>query len=94
MQINEASQFSRDFCVKWDRSCFVNAYSFIKRRPELRTRYNQRITYQRAKQEDPKVIKQWFETVREAIQEHSIHKDDIWNFDETGFAMGLCTTSK
>ena len=33
-------------------------------------------------------------TVYEAIQEHGIHEDDIWNFDETGFAMGLCTTSK
>jgi hypothetical protein len=70
------------------------AYSFIKRRPELRARYNRRITYQRAKQEDPKVIKQWFKTVHGAIQEHGIHEDDIWNFDETGFAMGLCTTSK
>ena len=29
-----------------------------------------------------------------AIQEHGIHEDDIWNFDETGFAMGFCTTSK
>jgi hypothetical protein len=70
------------------------AYSFTKRRPEIQTRYNRRITYQRAKQEDPKVIKQWFATVREAIQEHGIHDDDIWNFDETGFAMGLCSTSK
>jgi hypothetical protein len=32
-------------------------YTFTKRCPELRTRYNQRITYQRAKQEDLKVIK-------------------------------------
>ncbi|ODM14306.1 hypothetical protein SI65_10303 [Aspergillus cristatus] len=70
------------------------AYSFTRRRRELRTRYNQRITYQRAKQEDPKVIRQWFETVHKAIEEHGIHEDDIWNFDETGFAMGLCTTSK
>ena len=70
------------------------AYSFTRRRPELSTRYNRRITYQMAKQEDPKVLKQWFETVRKAIQEHGIHEDDIWNFDETGFAMGLCTTSK
>lgn len=70
------------------------AYSFTKRRPEIRSRYNRRITYQRAKQEDPKVIRQWFETVCKAIQEHGIHEDDIWNFDETGFAMGLCTTSK
>ena len=67
---------------------------FVKHHPALRTRYNQRITYQRAKQEDPRVIKQWFETVHAAIQEHGIHEDDIWNFDETGFAMGLCTTFK
>lgn len=32
-------------------------------------------------------MKQWFETVHEAIQEHGIHKDDMWNFDETDFAM-------
>lgn len=70
------------------------AYKFVKRHPALCTRYNRRIAYQRAKQEDPKVINQWFATVREAIQEHGIHEDDIWNFDETGFAMGLCTTSK
>jgi hypothetical protein len=70
------------------------ASSFVKHRPELRARYNRRITYQRAKQENPKVIKQWFKAVYEAIQEHGVHEDDIWNFDETGFAMGLCTTSK
>ena len=33
------------------------ASSFIKRCPKLRIRYNWRITYQRAKQEDPKVLK-------------------------------------
>jgi hypothetical protein len=70
------------------------AYKFVKRHPALCTRYNRRIIYQRAKQEDPRVIKQWFITVHEAIQEYGIHEDDIWNFDETGFAMGLCTTSK
>jgi len=70
------------------------ASTFVKRHPELRTRYNRRISYQRAKQEDPRVIKEWLDTVNAAIQEHGIHEDDIWNFDETGFAMGLCTTSK
>jgi hypothetical protein len=69
-------------------------YKFVKRHPELRTRYTRRITYQRAKQEDPKVIKPWFETVRATIQEHGIHEDNIWNFDETGFAIGVCSTSK
>jgi hypothetical protein len=27
--------------------------------------------------------------VHATIQEYGIHEDDIWNFDETGFAMGL-----
>jgi hypothetical protein len=70
------------------------AHKFIKRHPALRTRYNRRISYQRVKQEDPRVINQWFETVHATIQEHGIYDDDIWNFDETGFAMGLCSTSK
>lgn len=70
------------------------ASTFVKRHPQLRTRFNRRISYQRAKQEDPKIIKQRLNMVLEAIQEHSIHEDDIWNFDETGFAMGLYTTSK
>jgi hypothetical protein len=70
------------------------ASTFIKRHPEVKTRFNRRIAYQRAKQEDPKIIREWFTMVAEAIQEHGIHTDDIWNFDETGFAMGLCTTSK
>lgn len=33
------------------------------------------------------VIKDWLDTVYAAIQEHRIHKDDIWDFDGTGFAM-------
>ena len=70
------------------------ASTFIKCHSEVRTRYNRRISYQRAKQEDPRIIKQWLDTVFETIQKHGIHEDDIWNFDETGFAMGLCTTSK
>jgi hypothetical protein len=73
--------------VKW-------ASTFINRHPEIKSRFNRRISYERAKQEDPKIIREWLKTVYEAIQEHGIHEDDIWNFDETGFAMGLCTTSK
>jgi hypothetical protein len=43
------------------------AYKFVKHHPELCTRYNRRISYQRARQEDPNIIKQWFKTVCEAI---------------------------
>ena len=45
--------------------------------------------YQKAKQKDPMIIQSWLDTVYGAIQEHGIHEDDVWNFDETGFAMPL-----
>jgi hypothetical protein len=32
--------------------------------------------------------------VHATIQEHGIHENDIWIFDETGFTMGLCSTAK
>ena len=40
------------------------AHRFVKRQPELRTRYTRRYDYQRAKCEDPKVISEWFALIR------------------------------
>lgn len=70
------------------------ASNFVKRHSEIQTRYNRQISYKRAKQENPNIIISWLDTVQAAIQEYGIHEDDIWNFDETSFAMGLCSTSK
>ncbi|CAK39711.1 transposase Tan1-Aspergillus niger [Aspergillus niger] len=70
------------------------AYSFVKRHESLRTRFARRLNYQRAKMEDPEVIKDWFKRVQEVIQEYGISSDDIYNFDETGFAMGMIATYK
>ena len=53
------------------------ASTFIKCHPEVQTHYNQHILYQQAKQEDPRVINQWLDTVYEAIQKHGIYEDDI-----------------
>jgi hypothetical protein len=36
----------------------------------------------------------WFELVRRTIDENGIQPEDIYNFDETGFAMGLISTAK
>ncbi|KAG2000736.1 hypothetical protein GB937_010888, partial [Aspergillus fischeri] len=83
------------FCVEWHRLYFVNVPKMLLQSLEL-TRppplLNTVLNYVQD------IIKglhtSWFKAVHEAIQEHSIHEDDIWNFDETGFIMGLCTTSK
>jgi hypothetical protein len=68
--------------------------NFIKRRDELRTRFSRRYDYQRALNEDPKVIKEWFLMVQRTIEENGIQPEDIYNFDKTGFAIGLISAQK
>ena len=69
------------------------ASSFINRRPELRTRFQRKYDYQRAKCEDPVIIRGWFELVYNTIVKYGIAESDIYNFDETGFMMGVISTA-
>jgi hypothetical protein len=69
-------------------------YNLVQRRSELKSRYSRRYNYERAKCEDPKIIEEYFDRVQEAILQYGILPEDIFNFDETGFAMGLCATAK
>jgi hypothetical protein len=39
------------------------------------------------------VIRSWFELVRNTITKYGIHDVDIYNFDETGFMMGVISTA-
>ncbi|EEA25964.1 hypothetical protein TMatcc_005785 [Talaromyces marneffei ATCC 18224] len=68
--------------------------NLIKRRPEIDSKFARKYNYERAKCEDPKIIQEHFDRVRAAISEYGILPEDIYNFDETGFAMGLCATAK
>ncbi|KAJ3535681.1 hypothetical protein NM208_g7040 [Fusarium decemcellulare] len=65
------------------------AHNFVKRQPELKTRLFRKYDYQRAKCEDPAIIRNWFTLVANTIAKYGIRSDDIWNFDETGFMMGI-----
>jgi hypothetical protein len=69
------------------------ASNFVKRQPQLRTRFTRPYDYQRALCEDPKVIEDWFRLVRNTITKYGIVDSDIWNFDETGFLMGQITST-
>ncbi|EED11600.1 conserved hypothetical protein [Talaromyces stipitatus ATCC 10500] len=69
-------------------------YNLIRRRPEIESKFSRKYNYERAKCEDPKIIQEYFDRVREVVSEHGILQEDIYNFDETGFAMGLCATAK
>ena len=69
-------------------------YNFVKCHDMLKSRFSRRYNYQRAKCEDPKIIKEWFDNVQITIMQHGIPYEDIYNFDETGYAMGLVATAK
>jgi hypothetical protein len=69
---------SRKVGQKWPRN-------FVNRQPDLKTRYNRKYDYQRAKMEDPRIIKPWFDMVRHFKAEYGIPDDNVYNFDETGF---------
>ena len=68
------------------------AGNFIKRHEELKTRRNRGYDLQRAKMEDPEVIKAWLARVRDTKAKYGILDDDTYNFDETGFQMGKIST--
>jgi hypothetical protein len=69
-------------------------YNFVRRHDSLRARYNRKYDYKRALCEDPTVIRDWFRLVRNTITKYGIHEEDIYNFDETGFQMGVISTAK
>lgn len=67
--------------------------AFIKRRPELRMKFNRKYDYRRALCEDPELIQCWFRLVQNTKAKYGIQDDDIYNFDETGFMMGMRNSS-
>jgi hypothetical protein len=68
--------------------------NFIKRRTEIKAKFSRKYDYKRAKCEDPKIIQEWFSLVRNTVAKYGILEQDIYNFDEAGFAMGVIATAK
>jgi len=83
----DASKPSLTVGINW-----VN--KFIRRNSILKTRFSRKYDYRRALCEDTSKIQKWFELVRSTIEEWGIAEEDIYNFDETGFAMGIVATAK
>ncbi|RKL12117.1 hypothetical protein BFJ70_g16306 [Fusarium oxysporum] len=67
------------------------ASNFVKRHKDLKAHFFRKYDYQRAKCEDPMIIRNWFRLVENTIAKYGIRSDDIYryNFDETGFMMGV-----
>jgi hypothetical protein len=67
---------------------------FISCSDELKMAFNRAKDRQRILQEDPEVVSAWFTLISKTITEFGVYKDDIHNFDETGFQMGVIGTIK
>lgn len=68
-------------------------YRFIQRREQLRTRCPRTYDYQRARCEDPDLLSGWFRLFFETRSKFGILDCDLYNFDETGFMMGVICPS-
>ena len=81
------ASFTRTVGPRWP-------YNFVRRHNSLRTQYNRKYDYKRALCEDPTVIRDWFRLVRNTIAKYGVQEEDVYNFDETGFQIGVITTAK
>ena len=69
------------------------AKRFINAQPSLKTKFSRPYDYQRALQEDPEVLSKWFALLHNMMAKYGIQEEDLYNFDETGFMMGVITAS-
>ena len=69
-------------------------YKFVKRHQQLQSRFTRKLHYQRAQCEDPTTIQAWFNLIQQKVDQYGIQEEDIFNFDETGFAMGIASTTR
>ncbi|KJZ69566.1 hypothetical protein HIM_11044 [Hirsutella minnesotensis 3608] len=67
---------------------------FVGRHGEIKAKYSRRYDYQRAKCEDPQKIQGWYDRVAATKQKWGILDEDVYNFDETGFQMGVAATAR
>lgn len=68
------------------------ASNFVKRQPQLTMRYFWKTDYKRDLCEDPELIRGWFALVRNTVAKYGVVESDIYNFEETGFMMGIIST--
>ncbi|RYC77820.1 hypothetical protein BFJ63_vAg19305 [Fusarium oxysporum f. sp. narcissi] len=63
------------------------ASNFVRRHKELKTRFFPKYDYQRAKCEDPTVIRNWFRLIENTIAKYGIRLDDIYGITLTRLAL-------
>jgi hypothetical protein len=67
---------------------------FIRRHPDLQTKFSQRLERQRSVASNPKVLEHHFKLFEKALKEYQIKQSHIWNMDEKGFLLGMAAKVK
>jgi len=62
---------------------------FLERYPEFHIRKQRSLDYERRKPYNPEVLLNWFQRYKSICEEKGIVSSDIYNFDETGFRIGM-----
>jgi hypothetical protein len=65
------------------------AYRLTCRKPEIKSQVTRQRDHQRVLCSNPAVISPWFNLVRNVKAKYGILDKDSYNFDETGFQMGI-----
>jgi hypothetical protein len=62
---------------------------FLKRHPEYTLKRQKVLDLERKRAESYENLQNWFQLLQSVIASFGIDSDDIWNFDETGFRIGV-----
>lgn len=64
---------------------------FLQRHPEVHTKRGVTIAAERVRDITSASLSSWFDNLRKLILERKIQPANIWNVDETGNALGVCS---
>jgi hypothetical protein len=77
-----AARGSNQVGEKWARN-------FVRRKPEIKSQISRPRDHRRVLCSNPAVISPWFDLVRNVKAKYGILDEDTYNFDETGFQVGV-----
>lgn len=63
--------------------------NFLKRHPEYLKIKQKPISLARKQAQDPEALQDWYNRLDSVIEKYEIQPEDMWNFDETGFNIGV-----
>jgi hypothetical protein len=61
---------------------------------EIKTKFRRKYDYKRALCKDLVIIRDWFKLVRNTVTKYRIQEEDIYNFNEARFLIGVIATTK